>query len=217
MTTLDHIVIAAESLPQGLDYCETMFGIRPPMGGEHTRMGTHNHLLNLGNGVYLEVIAINPDANAPARPRWFGLDSPGQRMRLAKGAYLSTFVARTRHIASVAGMLPEIGAVQDMTRGALQWQITIPADGLPVENGTLPTLIEWPEGVEPTRFMPDLGYRFERLEVYHPEPAKLRLLWDRIMLDDSRLSIHACDPAQAPYLIAYIDTPGGLKTISGMA
>jgi hypothetical protein len=217
MTVLDHLVIVAESLAQGLEYCEAQLGIRPPKGGEHKRMSTHNHLLSLGNGVYLEVIAVNPDASAPAHPRWFGLDSPVQRLRLAKGAFLSTFVARTRDIATIAAMLPELGAVQDMERGALHWQITIPDDGLLVERGTLPTLIEWPDGVEPTSLMPDLGYRFERLEAYHPQPDELRRLWEKVMLNDSRLSIHACEPLQSPYLVALIDTPDGPRTISGKA
>jgi hypothetical protein len=37
-------------------------------------MGTHNRLLKLGEGFYLELIAIDPQAPPPGRPRWFGLD-----------------------------------------------------------------------------------------------------------------------------------------------
>ena len=35
--------------------------MRPRRGGKHVAMGTHNSLLRLGDGVYLEVIAIDPD------------------------------------------------------------------------------------------------------------------------------------------------------------
>lgn len=28
------------------------------------------------DGMYLEVIAVDPDAPAPTRPRWFSLDDP---------------------------------------------------------------------------------------------------------------------------------------------
>lgn len=37
-------------------------------------MGTHNLMLRLGDSSYLEIIAINPAAPAPGRPRWFALD-----------------------------------------------------------------------------------------------------------------------------------------------
>lgn len=215
MTRLDHIVIVADSLPQGLDYCETLLGIRPPKGGEHDRMGTHNHLLNLGNDTFLEVIAINPAGTQPVRPRWFGMDSSAQRMRLASGPFLATFVVRTKAINTVARKLPAIGGVQDMERGMLHWKITIPENGLLVENGTVPTVIEWPEGVEPTSLMPDLGYRIDRLEAYHPNPQTLKRMWNELGLDDARVSIHACNISEAPHLVAYINTPGGLKAISG--
>ena len=46
-------------------------------------MGTHNRVLGMAGGMYLEVIAIDPDA--AARPRWFGLDEPAMRERLRGG------------------------------------------------------------------------------------------------------------------------------------
>ena len=46
-------------------------------------MSTHNHLMRLGNSAFLEVISIDPDAPAPARTRWFDLDDPAMRARLA--------------------------------------------------------------------------------------------------------------------------------------
>ena len=48
-------------------------------------MGTHNRVLGMAGGMYLEVIAIDPDAAAPERPRWFGLDEPAMRERLRGG------------------------------------------------------------------------------------------------------------------------------------
>ncbi len=44
-------------------------GIAPGPGGVHPFMGTHNRLLRLGPRLYLELIAIDPDAPAPAQPR----------------------------------------------------------------------------------------------------------------------------------------------------
>ena len=215
MAVLDHIVVVAASLDQGLDYCEALLGIRPPKGGEHERMGTHNHLLNLGGDIYLEVISINPSANAPKRPRWFGLDSSEQQARAAAEPFLATFVARTNGLVTAAKAFPSVGSTQEMTRGELRWQITIPDDGLLVENGTVPALIEWPDGIEPARSMPDFGFRLLTLTACHPHPQALRRTWDAIQLDDDRLSIHGIDKGEVPYLVAELATPTGTKIISG--
>ncbi len=72
--SLDHIVIAAKTLKQGIDYVADHLGMEPQPGGQHTRIGTHNALLSLGADCYLEVIAIDPELPTPNRPRWFGLD-----------------------------------------------------------------------------------------------------------------------------------------------
>ena len=83
----------------GDDYLESMLGVRPQRGGKHAAMGTHNsRLLKLGERCFLEVIAIDPDAAAPARPRWFDLDRPAMRALLAQQPRLIHWVARTDDI-----------------------------------------------------------------------------------------------------------------------
>ena len=71
---LDHLVVSAEHLQEGVDWVEAQLGVTMAPGGKHAAMGTHNRLLGLGE-VYLEVIAADPDAPPPAHPRWFGLDA----------------------------------------------------------------------------------------------------------------------------------------------
>ena len=78
---LDHLVISARTLDEGTQYVADTLGVAPAGGGAHPLMRTHNRLLNLWGGVYLEVIAVDPDAEAPAsgveaRPRLFALDAP---------------------------------------------------------------------------------------------------------------------------------------------
>jgi catechol 2,3-dioxygenase-like lactoylglutathione lyase family enzyme len=70
----DHLVLAARDLDAGAAWLESLLGVKLAQGGKHARMGTHNRLLGLGDNFYLELIAIDPDAVAPGRPRWFGLD-----------------------------------------------------------------------------------------------------------------------------------------------
>src|SRR4051812_23817798 len=91
---LDHLVLAAADLAQGVSFVADRLGVRAPAGGRHAVMGTHNALVRLGRDVYLEIIAIDPEAPAPARARWFGLDEPRMRRRLAEQPRIVTWVAR---------------------------------------------------------------------------------------------------------------------------
>src|SRR5204862_4940114 len=61
-TTLDHLIVGAATLAEGIEYVAGITGVTPVPGGKHAAMGTHNALLRLGDLVFLEVIAIDPDA-----------------------------------------------------------------------------------------------------------------------------------------------------------
>ena len=74
MSVPDHLVLAARDLDRGGAWLEDRLGVALTAGGRHSRMGTHNRLLSLGENFYLELIAIDPQAPPPDRPRWFGLD-----------------------------------------------------------------------------------------------------------------------------------------------
>lgn len=214
LSTLDHLVLVCDDLQQGIDYCERMLGVRPPPGGQHLRMATHNHLLNLGGGVYLEVIAVDPHVPAPAHARWFGMDE----RRAGAGPRLTTFVARTNDIVAAAQALPVLGPVCEMQRNTLSWQITIRPDGALNDDGAVPALIQWPAGVDPTMTMPDLGCRFVALEIFHPRPDQLRSAWTRIGLQTSgAMAIKSCPENEAPWLVAHIDTAHGRTILSGQA
>jgi hypothetical protein len=180
---IDHIVIGAASLEDGAHFIRERLGVDMPMGGKHENMGTHNRLMRLGSASYLEVIAINPDAPPPARPRWFALDDPMTRARLDECPRLITWVARTADIvAAVQSAAIPLGAVVPASRGALSWRLTIPADGHLPGGGVIPHLIEWDGGVRPWETMADFGCELEELTLAHPEPA-----W----LDDALKSICA--------------------------
>ncbi len=76
---LDHLVVAAQTLEEGVAWCEVTLSIAPGPGGRHPLMGTHNLLFSTASAAfpkaYLEIIAIDPAACAPGRARWFGLDT----------------------------------------------------------------------------------------------------------------------------------------------
>jgi hypothetical protein len=168
---LDHIVIGATSLAEGVAFVRERLGVDIPPGGKHPTMGTHNHLMRLGTSAFLEVIAINPDAPPPDRPRWFDLDSPAMRARLAERPRLIAWVARVPDIAAAvqrAAYAP--GAITAARRDALSWRLTVPEDGRIPGDGVLPHVIEWDGGIRPWERMADRGCALEALVLAHPQP-----------------------------------------------
>lgn len=211
MARLDHLVVVADSLEQGMAWCRERLGVEPSGGGVHARMGTHNRLLYLGPGLYLEVIAVDPHAGTPEFARWFGMDDLEGRRRVAQMPELRAFVVATDDIASAVRALPRLGGVEVMRRGDLQWQIAVRPDGVQQEAGCLPGVIQWPQGVHPTTSMADSGCHLLSLEVHHPEPERLAEQWNLIDLaPDAQLALFE---APIPHLRARIATPGGERAI----
>lgn len=155
---LDHIVFGAADLQQGIAFMRDALGADPVGGGKHDLMGTHNALWRLEADkypVYLEVIAVDPNGDAPSRPRWFGLDDPLVRVRLAQGPCLLAYVAQTDDMETDRLKFPvDPGLPIHVKRGELAWDFCLPQDGALIEGGTLPYLIQWPEGVHPVKGMP---------------------------------------------------------------
>ena len=158
---LDHLVVAASTLEQGVAWCEATLGVRPSTGGQHVFMGTHNRVFDISTArhprAYLEIIAIDPSLPPPGRARWFDLDDAAMQERLAAAPQLVHWVARVDDIAAAhAAMLAEGidgGRVIDAQRGALRWRITVRDDGRRPQGGAAPALIQW-LGPHPTDALP---------------------------------------------------------------
>jgi len=204
MLELDHIVVAAETLAGGVPAVESALGVTLAPGGEHALMGTHNRLLSLGPGAYLEVIAINPDAPPPGRPRWFDLD------RFDGAPRLTNWVARCADLtAAVAASPAGVGTIHDLQRGDFRWRMGIPDDGCLSFGGAFPGLIEWQGGLHPADRLPDAGCRLVRLTIRHPEARALRAaLAGRIA--DGRIVVED-GPEKA--FEALIETPQGMRVL----
>lgn len=61
---IDHIILGVSDLDAGIEEFERRTGVRPAYGGKHPT-GTHNALVSLGDGTYLEIIAVQPGVSAP--------------------------------------------------------------------------------------------------------------------------------------------------------
>ncbi len=208
-THIDHITVTAPTLAAGIDYVRQALGVTPQAGGEHPRMGTHNCLLRLGAALFLEVIAVDPAAAPPGRPRWFRLDDDSFNCR----PRLATWVARNDDIdAAVAACAWAPGAIEPMARGALSWRITIPADGGMALDGVAPALIQWDAPSHPAGGLADLGCSLLRLEICHPDAALVRGALAGIGCEGPLLVTPLCAGA-APYLVAHIHTPAGARRL----
>lgn len=214
---IDHLVVGATTLRQGVKYVQTQLGVDIPPGGVHQKMGTHNHLMQLGEKLFLEVIAINPGIPRPARPRWFGLDDPHIRRSLAAEPRLLAWVVNTPDIASVLHRSQFcFGRAEPISRGKLSWLFGLPDDGRLLAGGLIPYIMQWHGLQHPAGAMQDRGCRFEALSLYHPEPDWLRTILEPIGIN-GQVQIKRLTDDETPYMIATIKTPGGLKLLSSEA
>ncbi|HMN83772.1 MAG TPA: VOC family protein, partial [Burkholderiaceae bacterium] len=206
-------------------------GVRLRPGGQHPGVGSHNRLLQLGGGTYMELIAPDPDqpdprTAQPPRARPFGLDQPASRAALAERPRLVHGVMRTRRLdEAVAAIDYDIGRIVPMTRGALAWRLcgrldgSLPsprgADGPPGGppggpasgprsiQGVLPTLIDWQQSPHPTTTLEHRGVTLTGLTIGAPD-TMLRSL--RGIERDRRITLL---PSETPMLGAELNTPRG--------
>ena len=222
MAQVDHLVIAASTLEEGVAWCERTLGITPGPGGEHPLMGTHNRLFKIASplypSAYFEIIAINKGAacaRIQGHKRWFNLENEALQHQLKQsGPQLIHFVASTPRAAPAMQALAALGidrgelleASRITAHGLLSWKITVRADGQRLMNGTLPTLIEWGD-VHPSSNMTDSGITLQSLTASQPDTEALHAAYAAIGLQGVTVS-------QGPAnLIATMQTPCGLVTL----
>jgi hypothetical protein len=210
---LDHLVVAAATLAEGVEWCEAVFGVTPGPGGQHPLMGTHNRLFDISSvafpQAFFEILAIDPAAPPPGRARWFGLDT----LDLRNGPRLLTWVARSSAIDAQAQALratgldigPAIAASRDAPHGRLAWRLSVRDDGQLLASGALPTLIDWGRTPHPTASMPAPGVTLQTLTLRGLAPAAIQAL-------DGRGVVQATDAG--PALSATLDTRRGRVTLT---
>ena len=216
---LDHLVVAARSLAEGLAWCEARFGLRPDAGGQHRFMGTHNRVFSIASAAfpraYVEIIAIDPAQPAPGRPRWFDLDDPALQRTLAHGPRLVHWVARCTGIAATRAALLaggiDCGEVQQAERvtplGVLRWKISVRADGRRPLGGAAPALIEW-GAAHPTDALGESGVTALTLRL-SGWPAALAAWLPNFVVRDETVA--------APPLVAVLSGPCGAVTLQSVA
>ncbi len=197
----DHLAVSALTLAEGVTAVETALGVALAGGGQHPHMATHNRLLGLGD-LYLEVIAADPSAPAPAWPRWFDLD------HFSGAPRLTNWVAGCDDLdAALADSPPGTGVPVDLQRGDYRWRMAVPADGKLPFDGAFPALIQWQGALHPANALPEAGVRLTQLEISHPQAQDLR---KTLALHDPRVHIV---PGPTKAMRATFTTPHGPRVL----
>jgi len=197
---LDHLAVAGESLEAALSHVEEALGVPLQPGGQHAVFGTHNYLLGLADGLYLEAIAIDPNVQPQRSPCWFDLDNFSGAPRI------SNWICRCLGMSDVLAHMPaSVGSPVALTRGDLRWDMAVPADGvLPFDN-MFPALIEW-HSAHPAPRLTQQGCALERLVIAHPEATALK---DALPLKNTRVEF---EPGPAGFEASF-STPHGRRVL----
>jgi hypothetical protein len=216
--SIDHLVVAADTLDHGVQWCEATLGVTPGPGGQHPLMGTHNRVLRISTQAYpqayLEIIAVDPDAPSLKRKRWFDLDDAMLLQKVRQRPRLMHFVARTDTAVLACKALQQLGidrgellhAERPTASGQLRWCISVRADGQRLFYGGLPTIIEW-QSAHPSDALPDSGVTLQSLRVSHPRAPALGAAYAAIALEGVTLE------EGPPNLQATLSTPQGIVTL----
>ncbi|PSR09758.1 MAG: VOC family protein [Bacteroidetes bacterium] len=170
---IDHIVYTVFDLEEGIRYFADLLGVTPVFGGYHATRGTKNALLNLGNGCYLEILAIDENNTNVAPPRWMGIDLLEQPQVTRWCMATTQLVASQQVLQAYNPLLGDIQRGERTTPAGelLQWEMTLPLPSPQVE--VIPFLIDWSRSAtHPTNNLPQ-QCELQGLQLSHPQPARI--------------------------------------------
>jgi hypothetical protein len=205
VSRIDHLIVAAPNLEEGMARAEELLGVEAMLGGQHPGFGTRNALISLGKGTYLEIVGPDPEQPEPEGARLFGVDDL-EASRLvtwaAKGTDLESLVSGGGGAGRYASVLGSVhsGGRKQPDGSFLAWEVTDPFT--PREGGIVPFFIDWGETPHPSETAP-VGCELVDLRAEHPDVGRVREILNGLELD---LQVEA---GPTPALIATIHTPNG--------
>lgn len=200
----DHIAISGCTLKAATAHGAAILGVPLQQGGQHAQFQTHNTLLGLEDGLYLEALSVMPEAPKMDTPRMFGID------RFTGPPRLTNWICRCDDIDATLASLPDgFGTPVSVERGDFRWRMAVPKAGfLPFDN-CAPALIEWQGDMHPAPLLTPSQCRLTQLHVHHPDAQDLAALLAP-HLTDARIHF-SVGPAQVQ---AHFDTPSGPKILA---
>jgi hypothetical protein len=211
MLKLDHLTVVAPTLTEGVAHVRSCIDVDVPFGQRHDYMGTYNHLLQLGDTVYLEIVALDPDGRPPARARWFGFDDQKAiKADWDAGRRLRGWVARTNSIDVVlAGREGIFGKKVSLPWTEPSFEFGIPDDGSLPLDGAAPSIIDRRGKPRSMATMPDLGARLRSFSLEHPDVAAISALYRTFEIDRPPAIVEGTSLRYR----AQIETPAGMREL----
>jgi Glyoxalase-like domain len=185
VTGIDHLVIAVPDLDDAAQELEQGIGLAVTGGGRHPGAGTANRIAFLADGSYIELIAIEDEAAARAKPVGAAVLHALQR-----GSALAAYALVDDHLDTTVAELQangsSIGAVQHGSRARddgelVEWWSAFPEslglEGVPFLIRHAYTGIEWGPAAMAERqaFTHPIGspVMLARLDIATPDPQDL--------------------------------------------
>lgn len=200
MNRVDHLVWAAGDLDDAIGQFEAASGVRATPGGSHPGRGTHNALLSLGPGCYLEILAPDPAQATP--PTLLLPAGPIHRPFLLTFAVACSDIEATADAIAATGYeRPAINAMSRRTSdgGELTWRLARMEDH--TFGPVIPFLIEWGDTPHPSLSTP-AGCTLKELRLCHTDEKGVAALITSMGIDVACRHGHAA-------LTAMLDTPRG--------
>lgn len=212
MLKLDHLTVIAPTLAEGVSHVQDCLGLDVPFGTRHDYMGTHNHRLQLGNTVYLEIVARDPEGREPGRARWFGLDNQEQvRSDWVGGRRLRGWVASTDAIDPVVSAYGAIlGDKVPLPAESPTFDFAIPKDGSLPLDGAVPSIIDHRGDTSYIASIPDWDARLHSFTLEHPDPTRIAALYRELAIKNPPVIGQGSEVRYR----ALIETPAGLKELT---
>jgi catechol 2,3-dioxygenase-like lactoylglutathione lyase family enzyme len=170
---LDHVVFGVPDLESSIESFGRTLGATPAFGGRHQSIGTHNAILPLDGGRYVELIARDPSCPTPPQGVPWDLDTL-REPRLITWAVATQNMDLAVERAKNAGYDP--GSAIELRRDTptgdrLTWRLTVSREF--TANGLVPFLIDWGTSPHPSTVSRALcsikGFRAE-----HPDPESVK-------------------------------------------
>lgn len=209
MKAFDHFIYGGRDLEEMRLAFALQTGVEPTVGGRHPGLGTRNALASLGEDVYFELLAVDPEQslerNMGARLQAFATPRLFAYMLKASGGELEA--ART--VLARNGIDSDLFDASRTTPDGtvLRWRLLVPRDN--PFGDFVPKFIDWQDTPHPAANNVR-GCRFESFEMGHPRAAEIEALLRE--LDAAR----PVQRADRPYMHLGIGTPrGALMLTSG--
>lgn len=154
---------------------EKRIGVRPVFGGYHATQGTKNALVNLNDGCYLELLAIDAANKDIKPPRWMGVDvltkNQLTRVALKSDKLQEDSILLKEHNAEMGNITK--GLRKTTNGNILQWELIMPLATPEVE--IVPFLIDWSKSeIHPSNYMANMGCELVEIYATHPNPEKYK-------------------------------------------